>query len=115
MPYLQKQERRMVSNTDLLTSISTFYFYTLIWTAEHLRRKRYCSNFRPNPAIQADKAWLSHRQTAAILLFVLPHYLIPDLDLNALCTTTQNKVFPQNLDKEIFFPSKLTQDIMVGS
>lgn len=91
---LLTEERRIVSNTDLLTNITTFYFYTLIWTAEYLKRKRYCSNFRPNSAIQADKAWLSHRQAAAIPLFVLPHYLIPDLDLKALCTTTHNKDFP---------------------
>jgi len=94
MPYLQKKESRMVSNTDLLTNITTSYFYTPIWTAEYLKRKCYCSNFSPISAIQADKAWLSHRQTAVILLFVLPHYLIPDLDLKALCTTTQSKVFP---------------------
>lgn len=92
MPYLQKKERGMVSNTDLLTNITTFY--ALIWMAEYLKRKCYCSNFRPNSAIQADKAWLNHRQTIAVVLFVLPHYLIPDLDLKALRTTTQNNDFP---------------------
>lgn len=64
------EERRSVSNTDLLRNITTFYFYALIWSAQYLKRKCYCSSFRPNSAIQAHKTWLSHRPTAAILLCV---------------------------------------------
>lgn len=111
---LPTEGRRMVSNSDLLTNM-TLIFCTLIWTAEYLKRKCYGSHFRPNSAIQADKARLSHRQTAAILLFVLPHYLIPDLDLKALYTTTQNKDFFHEIYTKKFFSSKLMQDLKVGS